>query len=54
MGHRSAAALLDGRCCPGVMVPENWCCYIFKVGDEYYIFAALEETARSWEFEISK
>jgi hypothetical protein len=38
----------------GVMVPENWCRYIFKAGDKYYTFAALEDTARSWEFEISK
>ena len=38
----------------GVMVPENWCRYIFKAGDKYYTFAALEDTARSWEVEISK
>lgn len=35
-------------------VSEDWCRYIFKAGDKYYTFAALDDTARSWQFEISK
>jgi len=33
---------------------EEWCRYIFKAADKYYTFLALEDSARSWEFEISK
>ncbi len=35
-------------------VSEDWCRYIFKAGDKYYTFAALDDTARAWQFEISK
>jgi len=35
-------------------VAEDWCRYIFKAGDKYYTFAALDDTARAWQFEISK
>jgi hypothetical protein len=38
----------------GAMVPEEWCRYVFKAGDKYYTFASLDDTARSWEFQISK
>lgn len=36
------------------LVAEDWCRYIFKTGNKYYTFLTLEDTARSWEFEISK
>lgn len=36
------------------MSTEDWCRYILKVGDKYYTFATLEDTARAWEFELSK
>jgi hypothetical protein len=38
----------------GMSVSEDWCRYIFKAGDKYYTFATLDDTARSWQFEISK
>lgn len=36
------------------MQTEDWCRYVYKAGDKYYTFATLEDTARSWEFEISR
>lgn len=36
------------------MVSEDWCRYIFKAGDKYYTFASLQDTAKSWEIELSK
>jgi len=33
---------------------DDWCRYVFKAGDKYYAFDTLEDTAQSWEFEISK
>jgi hypothetical protein len=36
------------------MQTEEWCRYIFKAGDKYYTFLTLDDSARAWEFEISK
>jgi len=33
---------------------EDWCRYVFKAGDKYYAFDALDDTARSGEWEFSK
>jgi hypothetical protein len=33
---------------------EDWCRYIFKAGDKYYTFLTLDDSARAWEFEVSK
>jgi hypothetical protein len=33
---------------------EEWCRYILKAGDKYYTFLTLDDSARAWEFEISK
>jgi hypothetical protein len=35
-------------------VSEDWCRYIFKADAKYFTFATLDDTARAWEFEISK
>jgi hypothetical protein len=33
---------------------EDWCRYIFKLGDKYYGFGSLEKSASGSEFEFSK
>jgi hypothetical protein len=33
---------------------EEWCRYVFKAGDKYYTFLTLDDSARAWEFEISR
>jgi hypothetical protein len=33
---------------------EEWCRYILKAGDKYYTFLTLDDSARAWEFEVSK
>lgn len=33
---------------------EDWCRYIYKAGDRYFTFLTLDDTARAWEFEISR
>ena|SRR5271165_4217245 len=32
----------------------HWCRYLFKMGDKYYAFDTLEDTAQANEFEFSK
>jgi hypothetical protein len=36
------------------MQVEEWCRYVFKAGDKYYTFLTLDDSAKAWEFEISK
>jgi len=34
--------------------PEEWCRYIFKVGDKYYGFGRLDDSAQGSEYEFAK
>jgi len=36
------------------MTPEDWCRYLFKVGDKYYGFFKLDDSAIGSEFEFKK
>lgn len=33
---------------------EAWCRYVYKAADKYYTFLTQDDTARAWEFQISK
>jgi hypothetical protein len=47
----------DGRLCvqiPWPRSPDDWCRYMFKVGDKYYGVGALSDEAPASEFELSK
>ena len=47
----------EGRYCVSIewsSAAENWCRYIFKLGDKYYGFMTLEKNASGSEFEFSK
>jgi len=47
----------EGRYCVSIQwssSPENWCRYIFRLGDKYYGFLTLEKGAAGSEFEFSK
>ena len=46
-----------GRYCATIQWPasfEEWCRYIFKVGDKYYGFGKLDDSAQGSEFEFAK
>jgi hypothetical protein len=34
--------------------PDDWCFYMFKVGDKYYGVSRLEDGATAMEFEFSR
>jgi hypothetical protein len=47
----------EGRYCVSIewsSASEDWCRYIFKLGDKYYGFMTLETNAPGSEFEFSK
>ena len=47
----------EGRYCVSIewsSASENWCRYIFRLGDKYYGFTTLERSAPGSEFEFSK
>jgi len=47
----------DGRWCVKIGWPRNpddWCRFMFKVGDKYYAVSRTEDSAQTMEFEISK
>ncbi len=47
----------NGTYCVQIRWPtqtEAWCRYVFKAADKYYTFLTLDDTARAWEFQISK
>jgi hypothetical protein len=46
-----------GRFCvkiPWPRSPDDWCFYMFKVGDKYYGVSRLDDSANANEFEFSK
>ena len=47
----------DGTYCVKIqwnMSAEDWCRYILKLGDRYYGFGSLDDSAQGMEFEFSK
>lgn len=47
----------DGKLCvkiPWPRSPDDWCRYIFKLGEKYYGVGSLSDEAAASEFEFSK
>jgi len=47
----------EGRFCVTIkwpVNPDDWCRYMFKVGDKYYAVSRLDDTANTMEFEFRK
>jgi hypothetical protein len=47
----------EGRYCvkiPWPRSPDDWCFYMFKVGDKYYGVSRLDDSANANEFEFAK